>query len=130
VSYHEEDTRLHRITPALTDTGWKGPRITMEHPITAEQIVLQGDGHKQLKPKKVDSIALFGVAADRHSSSKELGLKSLDNLTTPVSPYEKQLWFDEIQSRVNAVRQLQAENAKVLEVVLPSVLDKALKGEL
>lgn len=48
----------------------------------------------------------------------------------PVPPYEKQLWFNEIQNRMNAVRQLQAEKAKLLEALLPSALDKAFKGEL
>ena len=59
MSYNEEDTKLHLITPALTDAGWKGSRITMEYPITAGQIVLQGDGHKQLKPKKADYLLRY-----------------------------------------------------------------------
>ncbi len=54
MSYNEEDTKLHLITPALERAGWKGVRITMEFPITAGQIVLQGDGHRQLPPKKAD----------------------------------------------------------------------------
>jgi type I restriction enzyme S subunit len=62
--------------------------------------------------------------------NRTLGLKTLDALTVPVPPYEKQLWFDEIQNRVNAVRQLQTEKAKLLEALLPSVLDRAFKGEL
>jgi len=51
--YNEEDTKLHFITPALTHAGWTGSRITMEYPITAGQIVLRGDGHQQLPPRKL-----------------------------------------------------------------------------
>jgi type I restriction enzyme R subunit len=57
--YNEEDTKLHLITPALARAGWTGLRITMEYPITAGQIVLQGDDHKQLPPKKADYLLRY-----------------------------------------------------------------------
>ena len=57
--YNEEDTKLHLITPALTHAGWTGSRITMEYPITAGQIVLRGDGHQQLPPKKADYLLRY-----------------------------------------------------------------------
>ena len=47
MSYTEEDAKLHRITPALQAAGWGGHHLTMEYAITAGQIVLQGDGHRQ-----------------------------------------------------------------------------------
>lgn len=59
MSYNEEDTKLHLITPALKNAGWTGVRITMEYPITAGQIVLRGDGHTQLAPKKADYLLRY-----------------------------------------------------------------------
>ena len=57
--YNEEDTKLHLITPALQQEGWTGPRITMEYPITAGQIVLQGDSHQKLQPQKADYLLRY-----------------------------------------------------------------------
>ncbi len=54
MSYTEEDAKLHRITPALQAAGWGGHHLTMEYAITAGQIVLQGDGHRQLAPSYAD----------------------------------------------------------------------------
>lgn len=59
MSYNEEDTKLHLITPALTRAGWTGTHITMEYSITAGQIVLRGDGHTQLSPKKADYLLRY-----------------------------------------------------------------------
>ena len=62
MTYNEEDTKLHLITPTLQKVGWVGPRITMEYPITAGQIVLQGDGHQKLQPQKADYLLRYGEA--------------------------------------------------------------------
>jgi len=59
MGYNEEDTKLHLITPALQSAGWNGTRITMEYPITAGQIVLQGDGHQKLQPQKADYLLRY-----------------------------------------------------------------------
>jgi hypothetical protein len=41
------------------------------------------------------------------------------------------LHFDDLrQAKVNALRRLQAESQEVLDALLPSVLDRAFKGEL
>jgi type I restriction enzyme S subunit len=39
-------------------------------------------------------------------------------------------YLDELQAKVDAVKRLQAETSAELEALLPSVLDKAFKGEL
>lgn len=59
MTYNEEDTKLHCITPALQSQGWVGPRITMEYPISAGQIVLQGDSHQRLQPQKADYLLRY-----------------------------------------------------------------------
>ena len=59
MTYNEEDTKLHCITPALQSKNWTGTRITMEYPISAGQIVLQGDGHQRLQPQKADYLLRY-----------------------------------------------------------------------
>ncbi len=59
MSYNEEDTKLQLITPKLQQAGWRGSKITMEYPITAGQIVLQGDGHQQLNPVFADYLLRY-----------------------------------------------------------------------
>jgi type I restriction enzyme, S subunit len=39
-------------------------------------------------------------------------------------------YLDGLQAKVNALRELQAESGKELPALMPSVLDKAFKGEL
>ncbi len=39
-------------------------------------------------------------------------------------------YLDELQAQVSALRQLQSESTLKLDALLPSVLDRAFKGEL
>jgi len=39
-------------------------------------------------------------------------------------------YLDDIQSKIDTLKKLQAETAEELNALLPSVLDKAFKGEL
>jgi type I restriction enzyme, S subunit len=39
-------------------------------------------------------------------------------------------YMDGLQAKVNALRELQAESGKELSALMPSILDKAFKGEL
>jgi type I restriction enzyme S subunit len=48
----------------------------------------------------------------------------------PVPPVEQQLWFDDLYAKVDALKQLQAQTQVELDALLPSVLDKAFRGEL
>lgn len=62
--------------------------------------------------------------------NRTLGLKKLENIEVPVPDYDKQLWFNQLQSHVEKIKQAQSENATELEALMPSILDKAFKGEL
>ncbi|MDG2608243.1 restriction endonuclease subunit S [Vibrio harveyi] len=62
--------------------------------------------------------------------NRTLGLKKLENIEVPVPDYDKQLWFNQLQSYVEKIKQAQSENATELEALMPSILDKAFKGEL
>ena len=52
----------------------------------------------------------------------------------PVSPLDEQrrivAYLDGLQAKVNALRELQSASGKELSALMPSVLDKAFKGEL
>ena len=62
--------------------------------------------------------------------NRTLGLKKLEKITVPVPDYNKQLWFDSLQQKVTAIKQAQADSQAKLDALLPSILDKAFKGEL
>ena len=62
--------------------------------------------------------------------NRTLGLEALAGIKVPVPAFEKQLWFDNLQAKVDALTRLQAETAAELDALLPSILDKAFKGEL
>lgn len=62
--------------------------------------------------------------------NRTLGLKKLEKIEVPIPPYEKQLWFNHLQEKVAAIQNTQADNQTELDALLPSILDKAFKGEL
>lgn len=66
-------------------------------------------------------------SADRN---RTLAMKRLEKIEVPVPDYDKQLWFNQLQSYVENIKQAQSENATELEALMPSILDKAFKGEL
>ncbi|GAB1083688.1 MAG: restriction endonuclease subunit S [Shewanella algae] len=66
-------------------------------------------------------------SADRN---RTLAMKRLEKIKVPVPDYDKQLWFNQLQSYVEKIKQAQSENATELEALMPSILDKAFKGEL
>jgi len=66
-------------------------------------------------------------SADRN---RTLAMKRLEKIEVPIPPYDKQLWFNRLQAQVAAIQQTQANNQTELDALLPSILDKAFKGEL
>lgn len=66
-------------------------------------------------------------SADRN---RTLAMKRLEKIEVPVPDYDKQCWFNQLQSYVAKIKQAQSENEIELEALMPSILDKAFKGEL
>lgn len=62
--------------------------------------------------------------------NRTLGLKSLEEIQVPLPVYEEQLWFDSLLAKIDSLRALRTQAAAELEALLPSILDKAFKGEL
>ncbi len=58
--------------------------------------------------------------------------KTLANLRVPIAPPDEQrhvvAYLDDLQAKVDSLKQLQAETATELDALLPSVLDKAFRG--
>mgnify|MGYP001615012975 CR=1 FL=1 len=48
----------------------------------------------------------------------------------PVGPKFLIYYLDELQARTDALRQVHTETAAELDAMLPSILDKAFKGQL
>jgi type I restriction enzyme, S subunit len=68
------------------------------------------------------------------SAQKNINLEILAPLPVPTLRIEEQeriaAYLDDMESRVDTLRCLQAEAAAELEALLPSVLDQAFRGEL
>jgi type I restriction enzyme S subunit len=60
--------------------------------------------------------------------------KKLANIRVPIASPEEQrrivVYLDGLQAKVDCLKALQAQTAAELEALLPSVLDRAFKGEL
>ncbi len=62
--------------------------------------------------------------------NRTLGLDALARIEVPIPPLEKQRWFTGLLGKVDALKHLQAQTQAELDALLPSVLDRAFKGEL
>ncbi|NWJ98741.1 MAG: restriction endonuclease subunit S [Chloroflexi bacterium] len=76
-------------------------------------------------------VALEGAT---QTTQPNMNLKDLARIKVPLPPLEEQCrvvaYLDDLQAKVDALKKLQAETNAELEALLPSVLDKAFKGEL
>jgi len=63
-----------------------------------------------------------------------ISLSNLRNLTLPILPLSEQQYIvsylDNLQSKLDALKHVQAETSAELNALFPSILDKAFKGEL
>lgn len=82
--------------------------------------------------KTTEGIAQLGkVSPGSAGRNRVLSMKRLNEVIVPVIPKSAQTWLtDGLQAQVDAVKQLQAQTAAELDALLPSVLDKAFRGEL
>lgn len=62
--------------------------------------------------------------------NRTLGLNALASIEVPLPLYEKQLSFDRLQAKVDALKHIQAGTTAELNAMLPSIVDKAFKGRL
>ncbi len=62
--------------------------------------------------------------------NRTLGLKALENISVPIPPYQAQLWFEQLLERAKGLELEQSCIDALLDALLPSILDKAFRGEL
>jgi type I restriction enzyme S subunit len=74
------------------------------------------------------------LADATQTTQPNINLKNLERLRIPIPPLPEQrrivVYLDGLQARVDALKKLQAETAAELDALLPSILDKAFKGDL
>lgn len=84
-----------------------------------------------LKSNRLYKAAWAGTTG---SAQPTVPLKAIRSLEVPVPSLETQqdavTHLDDLQSKINTLKQLQSETEAELNALLPSILDKAFKGEL
>lgn len=66
-------------------------------------------------------------SADRN---RTLGQKTLEEIEVPLPDYDQQVWFNHLQAKVREMLVVQQGAETERNAMLPSILDKAFKGEL
>lgn len=115
VASPEDDGRVasHRYLTCVPIVGVATSRFVCFHLLTPEGLHYVGEASPG--------------SADRN---RTLSTKSLLRIPIPVPSFEQQLWFDGLCRQVDSLKRLQTETATELDAMLPSILDKAFKGEL
>lgn len=62
--------------------------------------------------------------------NRTLGLSKLAEIEVPVPEFGKQIWFNSIQDKVDKMLAAQRDAATELDALLPSILDRAFRGNL
>jgi type I restriction enzyme, S subunit len=74
------------------------------------------------------------LAEATQTTQPNINLGNLVKLRIPIPTHEEQCqivaYLDDLQAKVDSLKKLQAETAAELDALLPSILDKAFKGEL
>jgi len=116
------------------------PSAVLRVPATINQDMKALIPNKNLTPEYLCS-ALWAlnhrildlVERSTHDTRKLETLKLLD-FTIPVPALNEQhcivAYLEELQAKADGLKRLQAETATELDALLPSILDKAFKGEL
>ena len=73
---------------------------------------------------------LGGASPGGAGRNRTLGVETLMRIPVPFPEYRAQIWFDNLQAEVGLLKHMQSETVADLDALLPSILDKAFKGEL
>lgn len=70
----------------------------------------------------------------RGQGQPNLNTEMVKSMLVPLPPLKEQkrivVYLDDLQSRIGTLKQVQSETSEELDALLPSILDKAFKGEL
>jgi type I restriction enzyme S subunit len=103
----------HRFITCLPKKGLATPEFLCFYFLTSEGL------------EKLGEASPGGAGRNR-----TLGLDALSKIEVPVPPIDQQLWFDSLQKKVKSLKMHQEQTSTQLAALLPSILDKAIKGEL
>ena len=111
----EDDGRFgsHRYLTYVPITSLATPRFVCYHLLTP-------DGLRQIGEVSPGS-------ADRN---RTLSAKGLLEIPIPVPTCKRQLWFDTVWSKAEAVYRFRSQVASELDALLPAVLAQAFAGKL
>jgi type I restriction enzyme S subunit len=111
----DDDGRVgsHRYLTCVATPGMATARFVCFHLLTSEGLYEVGEASPG--------------SADRN---RTLSAKAFMQIPVPMPEYRKQLWFDTLCEKADAVALTQSESQPELAALLPSILDKAFKGEL
>jgi type I restriction enzyme S subunit len=73
---------------------------------------------------------LLAASPGSAGRNRTLGIKALENLFVPLPPIEKQMWFTSLANKLQIMNPIHQQINTELNALLPSILDKAFKGEL
>ena len=62
--------------------------------------------------------------------NRPLSTKKLEEIDVPLPDFRKVKYFKKLQAKAKQIKQLQDESILPMEALMPSILDKAFKGEL
>lgn len=107
--------------PAVLDPNLMGVTVRDEHQLDCRYLL-----------KWLDTIDLASLQGG--TSVPQINKGDLAPLALPIPPLAQQrrmvAYLDDLKARVDALKRLQAETAAELDALLPSVLQRAFKGEL
>lgn len=72
--------------------------------------------------------AITGASPGSIARNKTLSVKLLPTIKAPVPPIDKQRWFDDLQARVQKIRDLRAATATEIDALLPAMLHRVFNG--
>jgi type I restriction enzyme, S subunit len=82
----------------------------------------------------VEYVKKIALSEATQTTQPNINLKNIEKLNIPVPPLPEQrhlvAYLDDLQAKVDALKRLQTQTAAELDALLPSILDKAFKGEL
>jgi type I restriction enzyme, S subunit len=115
VAGEEDDGRVgsHRYLTFVPVPGVASARFVCFHLLSPEGLYEVGEASPG--------------SADRN---RTLSAKGFLKIPVPLPEYGQQLWFEALCSEVDRVKQLHAESAPALDALMPSILDKAFRGQL
>ena len=141
----EADTCRTYVVPKLHSAGWSDEQIREQVTFTDGRIIPLGAGHTRKEKKRADYVLRYRpdfpiaiVEAKAEYKNPGDGLQQAMDYAEILgyrfaySTNGKSIigYLDRVQARVDALEQLQEKSQEKLDALLPSVLDKAFRGEL